>query len=108
MTGTAHLRAHAGGTVLVTGVTGHAAAVMADRLHAGGLQVRTLVRTAEQASWATQRGWEPVRGDRRVPRSLAPAADGASTPPRPDDHPPALNSGRQLARDPATLGVAPV
>lgn len=67
-----------GRRVLVTGVTGHAAAAMAGRMRACGLQVRVLVRTAGQASWAAQRGWEPVRGDLRDPHSLAAALDGIS------------------------------
>lgn len=65
-----------GRTALVTGVTGHAAAAIADRMRAGGLQARVLVRTAEQASWAAQHGWEPARGDLRDPPSLAAAVKG--------------------------------
>jgi nucleoside-diphosphate-sugar epimerase/drug/metabolite transporter (DMT)-like permease len=70
--------AYLGDRVLVTGVSGHAAAAMAGRLGAGGLRVRALVRSADQAAWVAQRGWEPVRGDLRDARSLAAALDGVS------------------------------
>lgn len=64
-------------TALVTGVSGHVAGAMADRLRAGGLRVRALVRTPAQASLAARSGWQPVHGDLGVPRSLAAAVDGA-------------------------------
>jgi nucleoside-diphosphate-sugar epimerase len=44
-------------TVLVTGVSGHVAGAMADRLAAGGLRVRAMVRTPDQAHMAARRGW---------------------------------------------------
>jgi nucleoside-diphosphate-sugar epimerase len=50
---------------------------MADRLSAGGLRVRAMVRTPDQARMAARRGWLPVTGDLGVPESLRPAADGA-------------------------------
>jgi nucleoside-diphosphate-sugar epimerase len=65
------------GVALVTGVSGHAAGVMADRLRAGGFEVRALVRTPGQARAAAQRGLVPVPGDLTAPRSLAPAVAGA-------------------------------
>ena len=64
-------------TVLVSGVSGHVAGAMADRLSAGGLRVRAMVRTPDQARMAARRGWLPVTGDLGVPESLRPAADGA-------------------------------
>lgn len=64
-------------TVLVTGVSGHVAGAMADRLAAGGLRVRVMVRTPDQARTAVLRGWQPVTGDLAAPRSLGAVVDGA-------------------------------
>lgn len=64
-------------TALVTGVSGHVAGAMADRLAAGGLRVRVMVRTPGQARMAALRGWRPVVGDLTAPWSLGPAVDGA-------------------------------
>jgi nucleoside-diphosphate-sugar epimerase len=64
-------------TVLVTGVSGHAAGAMAARLAAGGLQVRVMVRTPAQARIAVHAGWQPVTGDLAAPWSLRAAVDGA-------------------------------
>jgi dihydroflavonol-4-reductase len=64
-------------TVLVTGVSGHVAGAMAARLAAGGLRVRVLVRTPDQAHLAVQAGWRPVTGDLAAPSSLGAAVDGA-------------------------------
>jgi nucleoside-diphosphate-sugar epimerase len=50
-------------TVLVTEVSGHVAGAMADRLAAGALRVRAMVRTPDQARMAARRGWRPVTGD---------------------------------------------
>ncbi len=66
------------GVALVTGVSGHAAGVMADRLRAGGFEVRALVRTPDQAEAAAQRGLVPVPGDLTAPESLRPAVAGVS------------------------------
>ena len=64
-------------TVLVTGVSGHVAGAMADRLAAGGLRVRVMVRTPDQARMAVLRGWQPVTGDLATPWSLGAVVDGA-------------------------------
>jgi nucleoside-diphosphate-sugar epimerase len=64
-------------TVLVTGVSGHVAGAMADRLAAGGLRVRVMVRTPAQARIAVQAGWQPVTGDLAAPGSLGASVDGA-------------------------------
>jgi hypothetical protein len=66
------------GVALVTGVSGHAAGVMADRLRAGGFEVRALVRAPDQARAAAQRGLVPVPGDLTAPGSLRAAVAGVS------------------------------
>ena len=66
------------GVALVTGVSGHPAGVMADRLRAGGLEVRALVRTPDQAEAAAQRRLVLVPGDLTAPESLRPAVAGVS------------------------------
>ena len=64
-------------TVLVTGVSGHVAGAMADRLAAGGLRVRAMVRTPDQARMAARRVWRPVTGDLAAPGSLGAVVGGA-------------------------------
>lgn len=63
-------------TVLVTGVSGHAGGHLAARLSRGGLTVRALVRTDEQAVRASDQGWIPVRGHLTDPPTLSRALDG--------------------------------
>ena len=63
-------------TVLVTGVSGHVGGHLATRLSKGGLTVRALVRTDEQAVRASDHGWIPVRGDLTDPPTLSNALEG--------------------------------
>jgi nucleoside-diphosphate-sugar epimerase len=63
-------------TVLVTGTTGHVGGVLAERVRAGGLNVRALVRTDEQVRATEQLGWQAVRGDLAQPKGLAHALSG--------------------------------
>jgi len=63
-------------TVLVTGVSGHVGGHLAKRVADGGFAVRALVRTDEQALYARQQGWDPVRGDLTDVDSLSPALEG--------------------------------
>ena len=63
-------------TVLVTGVSGHVGGHLARRVADGGLTVRALVRTDEQARVARQQGWEAVRGDLTDVATLSPALEG--------------------------------
>ncbi len=63
-------------TALVTGALGHAGGHLARRVADGGLTVRALVRTDEQARVARQQGWEAVRGDLTDLDTLSPALDG--------------------------------
>ena len=65
-------------TVLVTGVSGHVAGAMAARLAAGGLRVRVMARSPDQARAAELAGWRPVTGDLATPSSLGAAVDGAA------------------------------
>lgn len=65
-----------GRTVLVTGVSGQVAGPMARRLRAGGLRVRALVRTSEQAAVAAEHGWESAHGELGRPESLRSAVRG--------------------------------
>ncbi len=62
--------------VLVTGATGHAGGHLARRLSEGGLVVRALVRTDEQAVLVRQQGWEAARGDLANPGTLSTALEG--------------------------------
>ena len=63
--------------VVVTGATGHAGGHLARRLSEGGLVVRALVRTDEQAAVVRQQGWEVARGDLAHPGTLSAALEGA-------------------------------
>ena len=63
-------------TVLVTGVSGHVGGHLATRLSKGGLNVRALVRTDEQAARASDQGWTPARGDLTDPPTLSKALEG--------------------------------
>jgi nucleoside-diphosphate-sugar epimerase len=63
-------------TALVTGVSGHVASRLAERLQAAGVHVRALVRAPEQAEAAAARGMEPWRGDLTEPGTLAEAVAG--------------------------------
>jgi len=63
---------------LVTGVSGHVAGAMAERLQVGGYRVRALVRTTSQATAAAQHGWLPVHGDLADPQSLLRAVAGVA------------------------------
>jgi len=62
---------------LVTGVSGHVAGAMAERLGAAGFEVRVLVRTAGQAA-AVRHGLVPVRGDLADAESLRRAVEGST------------------------------
>jgi nucleoside-diphosphate-sugar epimerase len=63
-------------TVLVTGASGHVGGHLATRLSKGGMTVRALVRTDEQAVRASNHGWIPFRGDLTDPPTLSKALDG--------------------------------
>jgi nucleoside-diphosphate-sugar epimerase len=63
-------------TVLVTGVSGHVGGHLARRVFEGGLSVRALVRTQEQAEEAGREGWIPVQGDLTKPTTLRGVCDG--------------------------------
>ena len=63
--------------VIVTGATGHAGGHLARRLSEGGLVVRALIRTDEQAVFVRQQGWEAARGDLGTPGTLSSALEGA-------------------------------
>ncbi len=65
-------------TVLVTGVSGHVGGQLAKRVEEGGLTVRALVRTTEQADTARRQGWQPALGDVTEPETLSPALQGVS------------------------------
>lgn len=62
-------------TVLITGASGHVGGHLARRLQEGGLTVRALVRTTDQADHARQQGWQPVPGDLTEPNTLSPALE---------------------------------
>jgi len=64
------------GRALVTGVSGSVGGVLAARLRGGGFEVRTLVRTGEQAERSRAAGWLPVYGDLENPSTLAEAVAG--------------------------------
>jgi uncharacterized protein YbjT (DUF2867 family) len=55
------------GWALVTGVSGAVGGVLAARLRDAGFEVRTLVRTGEQAEQSRAAGWWPVHGDLQDP-----------------------------------------
>lgn len=63
-------------TVLVTGVSGHVGGFLARRVGQGGLTVRALVRTTEQANFTRQQGWQPVQGNVTEAETLSPALQG--------------------------------
>ncbi len=63
-------------TVLVTGVSGHVGGQLATRVKQGGLSVRALVRTTEQADTARRQGWQPALGDVTEPETLSSALQG--------------------------------
>jgi uncharacterized protein YbjT (DUF2867 family) len=52
---------------LVTGVSGAVGGVLAARLRDAGFEVRTLVRTGEQAEQSRAAGWWPAHGDLQDP-----------------------------------------
>ena len=63
-------------SVLITGVTGHAAWAMAAALAAYGFRTKALVRDADQRNTVADGGHEPVVGDLTDPDSLAQAVVG--------------------------------
>src|SRR5260221_12913751 len=93
-------------TVLVTGVSGHPTGAMADRLAAGGLRVRAMVRTPDHARMAAQRragrvvhiSTMSVHGARADVHRARPGPGGEPVPYREDPHrtrvPPAADPRR--------------